>query len=325
MNLAVTAQHLLPKRLLTQLAGWLARRPGPHAPFLIRRFIARYKVDMSEAANPDIASYATFNDFFARALREGARPLAQADWVCPADGVISQLGPIQLGQLIQAKGHHYSATALLGGDEALAGLFNGGHFATIYLSPRDYHRIHMPCEGRLRQMIYVPGDLYSVNFATAEAVPGLFARNERVISVFDTACGPLVLVMVGAAIVGSMATVWHGTVNPPRTYYPRQWRYRDERALTLAQGAEMGRFLLGSTVILLWPREAQLRFAEGLLPGQGVRMGQALASFSPPSASDAADAPEGGAPSASDQQGAVHAQPGNAGQADGDEQGAGAV
>ena len=242
MNLAVTAQHLLPKRLLTQLAGWLARRPGPHAPFLIRRFIARYKVDMSEAANPDIASYATFNDFFARALREGARPLAQADWVCPADGVISQLGPIQLGQLIQAKGHHYSATALLGGDEALAGLFNGGHFATIYLSPRDYHRIHMPCEGRLRQMIYVPGDLYSVNFATAEAVPGLFARNERVISVFDTACGPLALVMVGAAIVGSMATVWHGTVNPPRTYYPRQWRYRDERALTLAQGAEMGRF-----------------------------------------------------------------------------------
>ena len=207
MNLAVTAQHLLPKRLLTQLAGWLARRPGPHAPFLIRRFIVRYKVDMSEAANPDIASYATFNDFFARALREGARPLAQADWVCPADGVISQLGTIQLGQLIQAKGHHYSATALLGGDEALAGLFNGGHFVTIYLSPRDYHRIHMPCEGRLRQMIYVPGDLYSVNFATAEAVPGLFARNERVISVFDTACGPLALVMVGAAIVGSMATV----------------------------------------------------------------------------------------------------------------------
>ena len=135
--------------------------------------------------------------------------------MCPADGIISQLGPIQLGQLIQAKGHHYSATALLGGDEALAGLFNGGHFATIYLSPRDYHRIHMPCEGRLRQMIYVPGDLYSVNFATAEAVPGLFARNERVISVFDTACGPLALVMVGAAIVGSMATVWHGTVNPP--------------------------------------------------------------------------------------------------------------
>ena len=183
----------------------------------------------------------------------------------------------------------------------------------------------MPCEGRLRQMIYVPGDLYSVNFATAEAVPGLFARNERVISVFDTACGPLALVMVGAVIVGNMATVWHGTVNPPRTYYPRQWRYRDERALTLAQGAEMGRFLLGSTVILLWPREAQLRFAEGLLPGQGVRMGQALASFGPSSASDAADAPEGGAPSASDQQGAVHAQPGNAGQADGDEQGAGAV
>ena len=276
MNLAVTAQHLLPKRLLTQLAGWLARRPGPHAPFLIRRFIARYKVDMSEAANPDIASYATFNDFFARALREGARPLAQADWVCPADGVISQLGPIQLGQLIQAKGHHYSATALLGGDEALAGLFNGGHFATIYLSPRDYHRIHMPCEGRLRQMIYVPGDLYSVNFATAEAVPGLFARNERVISVFDTACGPLALVMVGATIVGSMATVWHGTVNPPRTYYPRQWRYR-ENAPVLGQGAEMGRFQLGSTVIVLWPREAALHFEDGLQPGQSVRMGQALA------------------------------------------------
>ena len=276
MNLATTVQHLLPKRLLTQLAGWFARRPGPHTAFFIRRFIARYGVDMSEAAQPDIAAYATFNDFFARALREGARPLAQADCVCPADGVISQAGPIQLGQIIQAKGYHYSATALLGGDEALAGLFSGGCFATIYLSPRDYHRVHMPCQGRLRQMVYVPGDLYSVNFATAETVPGLFARNERVISVFDTACGPLALVMVGAAIVGSMATVWHGTVNPPRTYYPRQWRYSGESAPALAQGAEMGRFLLGSTVIVLWPREAQLRFADGLQTGQAVRMGQAL-------------------------------------------------
>lgn len=275
MHPFVAAQYVLPKRLLTRMAGSLARYQGEATQSLIRRFVARYQVDMSEAANPDIASYATFNDFFTRALREGARPLADAPWLCPVDGAISQIGPIEMGQVFQAKGHYYSAAALLGGDQALAARFDGGCFATIYLSPRDYHRIHMPCAGRLLQMTYVPGALFSVNPATAQAVPDLFARNERVVCIFDTARGPLALVMVGAAIVGSMATSWHGVVNPPRTHWPRIWHY-EQRRVELAQGEEMGRFLLGSTVVLLWPASARVQFEAGLHAGQSVRMGQAF-------------------------------------------------
>jgi phosphatidylserine decarboxylase len=274
-RLAVRAQYLLPKRALTQLAGAVARAQGgalTHA--LIRRFAARYGVDMSEAADPRIASYDSFNDFFTRALRADARPLADAAYVCPVDGAISQFGPIERGQIFQAKGHHYSATALLAGDAALAAQFDDGLFATLYLSPRDYHRIHMPCAGRLRRMVYVPGDLFSVNPVTARGVPGLFARNERVVCLFDTARGPLALVLVGATIVGSMATVWHGVVNPPRPGVVRRFDY-DDQAIELAQGAEMGRFLLGSTVVLLWPRAA-LRFAPDWSPGRAVRMGEVM-------------------------------------------------
>ncbi|MBI5907044.1 MAG: phosphatidylserine decarboxylase, partial [Burkholderiales bacterium] len=232
--------------------------------------------NMAEAANPDITSYPSFNDFFTRALRPGARPLAAADLVCPVDGAISQFGAINGDQIFQAKGHHYSTTALVGGDRDLAARFDSGSFATIYLSPKDYHRIHMPCEGRLARMIYVPGALFSVNPATARGVPGLFARNERVVCVFESARGPFVLVLVGAAIVGSMATVWHGVVNPPRTKQVRQWRY-DEQPVQLRQGDEMGRCLLGSTVVMLFPK-GPCRFNPAWASGATVRLGEAMAS-----------------------------------------------
>ncbi len=231
---------------------------------------------MAEAANPDVASYATFNEFFTRALKEDARPLARADLICPVDGAISQFGAMQRDQIFQAKGHHYSSTALLGGDSALAAQFDDGSFATLYLSPRDYHRIHMPVEGRLTRMIYVPGALFSVNPTTARGVPGLFARNERVVCVFETACGPLALVLVGATIVGSMATVWHGVVNPPRGGSVREWHY-DDPSVVLKQGQEMGRFLLGSTVVMLFPK-GPLQFNPAWAPGAAIRLGEAMAS-----------------------------------------------
>jgi phosphatidylserine decarboxylase len=218
-RLAVLPQYLIPKQALTLLAGRIARaQGGALTTRLIAWFVQRYQVNMAEALNPDVASYASFNDFFTRPLKPGARPLAQAELICPVDGAISQFGSIEGQQIFQAKGHQYSCTALVGGDAALAAQFDNGHFATLYLSPRDYHRIHMPCEGRLLRMIYVPGDLFSVNPTTARGVPGLFARNERVVCVFErpNTQGQFVLVLVGATIVGSMATVWHGEINNPR-------------------------------------------------------------------------------------------------------------
>ena len=276
-RLAVLAQYLLPKQALTIFAGFVAgAHGGKFTTGLIDWFVKRYQVNMQEAANPDVASYTTFNDFFTRALKEGARPLASADLICPVDGAISQFGAIVGDQIFQAKGHHYSSTALVGGDAALAAQFNDGHFATLYLSPRDYHRIHMPCDGRLKRMIYVPGDLFSVNPVTARGVPGLFARNERVVCVFESARGPFVLVLVGATIVGSMATVWHGVVNPPRVAAVREWRYDDQR-IALSKGAEMGRFLLGSTVVMLFPK-GPLQFNPTWAPAGAIRLGDAMAS-----------------------------------------------
>jgi phosphatidylserine decarboxylase len=239
---------------------------------LIQWFVKRYQVNMAEAANPDIASYTSFNEFFTRPLKTGARPLAAADFICPVDGAISQLGPIQKDQIFQAKGHHYSSTALVGGDAALAAQFDNGTFATIYLSPRDYHRIHMPCDGRLTRMIYVPGDLFSVNPTTARGVPGLFARNERVVCVFESAHGPFVLTLVGATIVGSMATVWHGVVNPPRRPDICEWNY-EPGAVSLRKGEEMGRFLLGSTVVMLFPANKMV-FNPQWTAAQPVRLGE---------------------------------------------------
>jgi len=273
---AVWPQYLLPKQALTAFGGWVAtRRWGSATTRLIAWFVNKYQVDMSEAAQPDIAAYAHFNDFFTRALRAGARPLAAARWMCPVDGAISQFGAIENGQIFQAKGHAYSATALVGGDSTLAAQFAQGSFATLYLSPRDYHRIHMPCAGTLRQMVYVPGDLFSVNPTTARGVPGLFARNERVVCVFDTAHGPMVMVLVGATIVGSMATVWHGVVNPPRTGHISRHDYPAGK-VQLAQGEEMGRFLLGSTVVLLLP-EAAPGWNPAWQAGGPVRMGHVMA------------------------------------------------
>ena len=277
-RLDVLPQYLLPKQALTTFAGFVAsRRSGARTTRLIRWFIAKYGVDMAEAADPDPAHYPSFNEFFTRALKAGARPLAQADWVCPVDGTISQFGAIERDQIVQAKGHRYSTTALVGGDKVLAAQFEHGHFATLYLSPKDYHRIHMPCEARLLRMIHVPGDLFSVNPTTARGVPGLFARNERVVCVFESARGPFVLVLVGATIVGSMATVWHGVVNPPRVTAVREWRYDDQRTL-LKQGDEMGRFLLGSTVVMLMPRSA-LAFNPLWAPGRSIRLGEAMADY----------------------------------------------
>ena len=272
-------QYLLPKQALTHFAGWVASRErGWVTTEIIRRFVARYRVNMDEALDSDISSYRSFNEFFTRALKPGVRPVAQAALVCPVDGAVSQFGPIAGDQLFQAKGHHYSTTALVGGDAALAAQYDNGSFATIYLSPRDYHRIHMPCAGRLTRMIYVPGDLFSVNPVTARGVPGLFARNERVVCVFESARGPFVLVLVGATIVGSMATVWHGVVNPPRGKGVREWRYpaSGQPEVVLKQGEEMGRFLLGSTVVLLFP-DGGLQFNPAWMPGGAIRMGEMMA------------------------------------------------
>jgi phosphatidylserine decarboxylase len=275
-RLAVIPQYLFPKQALTSLAGKFASAQlGGLTTSVIRRFVARYNVNMAEAANPDITSYASFNDFFTRALKTGARPLADADLICPVDGAISQFGPIGRDQIFQAKGHSYSTTALVGGDAALGARFENGHFATLYLSPRDYHRIHMPCAGDLTRMVHVPGELFSVNPTTARGVPGLFARNERVVCVFESSRGPFVLVLVGATIVGSMATVWHGQVNPPRPGKLREWDYAAGQ-VSLQKGEEMGRFLLGSTVVMLFPK-GPLQFNPQWAPARPIQLGEAMA------------------------------------------------
>lgn len=278
-RLAVLPQYLLPKRALTQLMGYLAsREAGAVTTAVIRWFIRRYQVNMAEALSGPSCLF-QLQQLFTRELKPGVRPLADSEWICPVDGAVSQLGRIQGDQIFQAKGHSYSTQALVGGDAQLAAQFQDGHFATIYLSPRDYHRIHMPCAGRLLRMIHVPGDLFSVNPTTARGVPGLFARNERVVCVFEGKHGPFVMVLVGATIVGSMATTWHGVVNPPRPGHVREWNYADKN-IHLEQGAEMGRFLLGSTVVLLTP-PGPLQFNADWCATAPVRLGEAMASQQP--------------------------------------------
>lgn len=276
-RLAVLPQYILPKHLLTVFAGFIAhRRDGKRTTRLINWFVKKYQVNMAEAANPDTASYATFNEFFTRPLRADARPIHAAKYVCPVDGAISEFGEIKDGQIYQAKGHEFSTVALVGGDAQLAQNYRNGQFANIYLSPRDYHRIHMPCDGRLTRMIYVPGALFSVNPTTARGVPGLFARNERVVCVFDSPEGEFVMVLVGATIVGSMQTVWHGMVNPPRSKQVREWDYSDQN-IVLKKGEEMGRFLLGSTVVMLFPAQS-MRFNPEWKPTGSVRLGEEMGS-----------------------------------------------
>lgn len=275
----VLAQHGMPKQALTRFAEFVANSRAPWTRGIIPWFIRKYGVDMSEAARPDPADYACFNDFFTRALREGARPLADSPFVSPVDGTLIDCAKLDGDTLLQVKGHPYSARALVGGDAALVDRFDGGEAISIYLSPKDYHRIHMPCAGRLRRMVHVPGSLYSVNPATVAGVPGLFARNERVVCLFDSDFGPFVLTLVGAMVVGSMQTVWHGLINPPRTGKLREWRY-DDQDIRLARGEEMGRFLLGSTVVMLFPKGA-LQARADWVPGRTVRMGEAMADALP--------------------------------------------
>jgi len=279
-NIFIIIQHILPQHLLSRCTGWLAnlRHPVWLKNWLIHIFIKQFKVDMTEAAEPDPTRYASFNEFFTRSLREGARPMAEADLVCPADGAISQLGPIKFGRIFQAKGQAFSTVELLGGDTQRATQFIDGNFATIYLSPRDYHRVHMPIKGRLTATSYIPGQLFSVNQVTAENVPRLFARNERLVCYFDTAAGPMALILVGAMIVAGIETVWSGQVAPP-TSTPL---FRDyvslPESVELEQGVEMGRFMLGSTVILLFPKDA-VEFDASCSAGTSTRLGESLGSF----------------------------------------------
>lgn len=280
MKFAVFTQYVMPKQVITILAGKLAHLQGGNVTTaVIRWFVKRYNVNMAEAANPDIALYKSFNAFFTRPLKSGARPLAQADFICPVDGAISQFGRIEQDQIFQAKRHHYTTKALVGGDTNTAQQYENGHFACLYLSPKDYHRIHMPCDGTLQKMTYVPGDLFSVNPTTAQGVPNLFARNERVVCEFiSEQHGNFVMVLVGATIVGSMATVWHdathGIINPPRLPNIQVWSYIDQN-ITLKQGDEMGRFLLGSTVVMLFEKDA-LQFNADWQPTRSVRLGEAM-------------------------------------------------
>lgn len=270
-------QRLLPHMLLTSLMHRLTRvRFAPFKNRQIRWFIAHYGVDMSEAANPDPSAYAHFNAFFTRALRAGSRPVDgdAGNVVSPADGRVSALGAIRAGTLLQAKGRDYSLRALLGADDDWARAFDGGAFATIYLSPRDYHRVHMPIDARIREMRYIPGRLFSVNFSTARSIAGLFTRNERLVCLFDTACGPMALVLVGAMLVAGMETVWSGPVTPPHAQPSSAARY-DETGMSLDRGSEMGRFNTGSTVIVLLPVD-RVRWSDTLRAGSSVRMGQTI-------------------------------------------------
>lgn len=274
-------QYILPQHLLSRALGQVAscefswvKNP------LIKAFIKQYQVDMSEAARPEPQAYTSFNDFFMRQLKAGARPVDAGTHtlVSPADGVISQVGRIEDGRLLQAKGHDFSVEALLGGNPAEAQTYRAGEFATIYLSPRDYHRVHMPWGGRLQQTRYVPGRLFSVNQATTAHVPGLFARNERLVCHFDSPQGPFVMVLVGAMIVAAIETPWAGRVVPVKqSIQETRYAQQEVQIIDLPKGAEMGRFCLGSTVIMLWPAKAQVHWHAQVQAGMPVRMGQALA------------------------------------------------
>ena len=284
-RLFILSQYLLPHHLLSRLIGYAADcRAAWFKNRLIGWFAKQYQVDMSEAQIEDLNAFEHFNAFFTRALKPGARPLEQSPGavLCPADGAVSQLDKIEHGRVFQAKGHSFSLVELLGGDSERAKPFMGGAFATIYLSPKDYHRVHMPLAGTLTEMVYVPGRLFSVNQSTAENVPELFARNERVVCLFDTERGPMAVVLVGAMIVASIETVWAGLVTPPKRSL-KTFRY-DEAArapIVLDKGAELGRFKLGSTAIVLFGAD-QVQWAQELAAGSPVQMGQLLGSGAQP-------------------------------------------
>lgn len=277
----IALHYLLPQLALTRVAGWLAeRRWGALTHLMIKLFAKQYRVDWNEAAKQKPSEFASFNEFFIRELKSGVRPLAEGkDVLClPADGRVSESGAIEGNRLIQAKGHYFTLDALLAEDKDLAAQFSDGLFLTTYLSPRDYHRVHMPCDGVLRKMIYVPGALFSVNPFLAEHIPNLFARNERLICVFDTAFGTMVQILVGATVTASMSTVWAGVVNPPRGKEVRVWEYpaQGDSSVVLAKGAEMGAFRLGSTVINLFVHDA-VALSPELQAGAVTRVGAKMA------------------------------------------------
>ena len=276
----VALQRALPTHALSR--AWL-RFTRMRTPWISRNAISvlrrLYGIDLSEALESDPAAYSSLNALFTRALRPGARPLPDDPGAIasPADGILSQAGTMDSGRIVQAKGHVYDVTTLFGGDRALAERFIGGCFCTLYLAPHNYHRVHMPSSGRLEEMVYVPGRLFSVNPSTARALPGLFTRNERVVTVWDTDAGPMALVLVGAMLVGAIDTVWAGAITPPTGRSPSRVRYPETGpdSVILSRGEEMGRFNMGSSVILLYAPGAA-SWSQGLTPGQEVRQGQAL-------------------------------------------------
>ena len=270
-------QHLVPQHGLSRAAGWIASSKTPLIKnTFIRWFVKRYNVDMSLAQEENPLAYACFNDFFTRELKPDSRPINSAadSIVCPADGAISQLGAIKDGRIFQAKGQDYSTVELLGGDEALAAEFTDGTFATVYLSPRDYHRVHMPYGGKLRSMVSVPGELFSVNTVTAENVPRLFARNERAVAIFDTDIGPMAVVLVGAMIVAGIETVWDGQIAPfaSRDVATSLYPYQN---ITLEKGDEMGRFKLGSTAVILFAKD-KIQWDANYIAGAPTKMGELM-------------------------------------------------
>ena len=271
-------QYLMPGHLISRFTLWLTRQRAAWLKnALMKWFIKRFNVDMSEAQQEDYHAYPCFNEFFTRPLKEGARPIASGETtlVCPVDGAVSQVGDIEAGTIYQAKRHNYSALTLLGGYADVAEPFQSGKFATLYLSPRDYHRIHMPVTGTLTEMIYVPGRLFSVNPQTTRCIPGLFARNERVVALFETDFGPMAMVLVGATNVGCIETVWHGVVTPPHKQPVHRWIYKGHKDIRLQKGEEMGRFNMGSTVICLFANDV-LQFDNAFKPFASIRMGQAF-------------------------------------------------
>ncbi|WP_033083140.1 archaetidylserine decarboxylase [Colwellia psychrerythraea] len=274
----------MPKHAISRLVGKLAAaKMGWLTTKLISMFIKAYGINMDEAKLKKASDFDTFNNFFTRELEEGARSINDDEnAICyPVDGAISQQGDIIDGQLIQAKGFNYSLTSLLGGDETTAAPFQGGKFSCIYLAPKDYHRIHMPMAATLREMIYVPGELFSVNPLTAENVPDLFARNERVVAIFDTEFGQLAMVLVGATIVASIETTWAGTITPPAGKDIFRWQYPKDgaNAITFEKGDEMGRFKLGSTVVSTFAPNMLNDFASSAGPGSITRLGDFYASL----------------------------------------------
>ncbi len=282
-KIKIALQYALPKHLLSRLVGkFAAAEAGKLTTAAISGFIKQYKINMAEAQFEKPSDYKTFNEFFTRPLKDGVRPIKEGDnlFVHPVDGTVSQLGDIVDDSIFQAKGHDFSLIELLGGKEETAEPFQGGKFATVYLAPKDYHRIHMPMAGTLREMIYIPGDLFSVNPLTAENVPRLFARNERVAAIFDTEIGPMAMVLVGATIVASIETVWAGTITPPTGNKVFRWQYDSEgpNKVFLEKGAEMGRFKLGSTIVAVFPNNTVEFLAENQ-PGKVTRMGEHFGNF----------------------------------------------